>query len=64
MIIVRSMSHVATSRTIPSFRSCRTLSRASSSVIADQGRMMHGYAQLLARDGQRKWRNMQWYGRR
>lgn len=63
MIVVRSMSHVATSRSIPSFRSCRTLSRTSYSVIADQGRTMNGYAQLLARDGQRKWRNIQWYGR-
>lgn len=64
MISVRTMKHVATSRTIPSCRSCRTLSRSSHSLISDQGRMMAAYAQMLTRDAQRQWLSSQWRGRR
>lgn len=64
MITVRSMNHVATSRTIPSFRSCRTMSRSPHSLLLDQGRMMQGYAQVLTHDVLRKWRNQQWQGRK
>lgn len=64
MISIRTMKHVATSRTIPSFRSCRTLSRAAHSLIEDQGRMMTGYAEVLTKDAQRKWLALQWQGRR
>ena len=64
MITVRTMKHVASSRTIPSFRSCRTISRATQGVILDQGRMMLGYAQVLTSDSHRKWRNGLWQVRR
>lgn len=60
MITVRTIKHIATSRTIPGFRSCRTQSRSYHSIIQDQGRMMMGYAQVLSSDAQRKWRNVQW----
>lgn len=64
MITLRTMKHVASSRTIPSFRACRSLNRANQSIILDQGRMMMGYAQLLAQDSHRKWRKQVWQVRR
>ncbi|MBD0334168.1 MAG: hypothetical protein ICV62_01650 [Cyanobacteria bacterium Co-bin13] len=60
MLTVRTMKHVATSRTIPSFRSCRTVSSTPASLIQDQGRMVAGYAQMLVHDSQRQWRDMMW----
>lgn len=59
MLPIRTMQHVATSRTIPSFRSCRTQSRSYHNLLRDQGRLMEGYALVLANDARRKWRNGQ-----
>ena len=64
MITVRTMKHIASSRTISSFRSCRTVDRANQGVVLDQGRMMLGYAQVLTNDAHRKWRNGLWQVRR
>jgi hypothetical protein len=64
MLPIRTMKHVATSGTIPSFRSCRTQSRAYHTVLVDQGRMMQSYAQVLAQDARRKWRCTQEQNRR
>lgn len=66
MITVRTMKHIASSRTIPSFRACRTVkvNRANQGVILDHGRMMLGYAQVLTNDAHRKWRNGLWQVRR
>ena len=64
MIKVRTIKHIASSRTIPSFRSCRTLSKTPQASILDQGRMVLGYAQILANDSHRKWRNGLWQMRR
>ena len=64
MITVRTMKQIATSRTIPSFRSNRNLNRANQGIIFDQGRMMLGYAQVLTSDAHRKWRNGLWKVRR
>ena len=64
MIKIRTMKHVASSKTIPSFRSCRTISRANQGLILDQGRMMMGYAQVLTQDAHRKWRHGTWQMRR
>lgn len=59
MLPIRTMQHIATSRSIPSFRTCRTQSRTYHHILKDQGRMMQGYAQILANDARRKWRNVQ-----
>jgi hypothetical protein len=59
MLPIRTMQHIATSRSIPSFRSCRTQSRTYHYILEDQGRMMQGYAVVLANDARRKWRNVQ-----
>lgn len=59
MLPIRTMQHIATSRTIPSFRSCRTQSRTYHTILNDQGRMMQEYALVLASDARRKWRNVQ-----
>jgi hypothetical protein len=64
MIKVRTMKHIASSRTIQSFRAYRTISRAHQGIILDQGRMMLGYAQILNNDAHRKWRNGLWQLRR
>ncbi|NEQ46504.1 MAG: hypothetical protein F6K00_24365 [Leptolyngbya sp. SIOISBB] len=60
MIKLRTMKQVASSRTIPSFRSCRTLNRANQGLIVDQGLMVVGHAQVLAQDAHRQWRNEAW----
>ena len=57
MIRIRTMKHVASSRTIPSFRSCRLSSQPDQASIIDQGRMTMGRAQMRAQDVHRKWRN-------
>ncbi|WP_008311313.1 hypothetical protein [Leptolyngbya sp. PCC 6406] len=64
MLSIRTMKHIATSRTIPSFRSCHSLNQANQGIILDQGRMMMGYAQVLTQDAHRKWRNGIWQVRR
>ncbi len=64
MLTLRTMKHIATSRTIPSFRSGATLNHANQGIILDQGRMMMGYAQVLTQDAHRKWRNGIWQMRR
>lgn len=60
MITIRTMKQVASSRTIPSFRSCPTISRNSQSLPLDRGRMTMGSAQLLNHDAHRQWRNNAW----
>lgn len=64
MITIRTMKQIASSRTIPGFRSCRSVSRANQGLILDQGRMMVGYAQVLSQDAHRKWRNGVWRSRK
>lgn len=56
MIPIRTMKHVATSRTIPSFRSCPSLDLSNPSALIDQGRMITGYAQIMAHETRRQWR--------
>ncbi len=57
MITLRTMQHVATSRTIPSFRSCPSLDLGNPSPLIDQGRMMSGYAQVMAQETRRYWQH-------
>lgn len=64
MIAIRTLRQIATSRTIRSFRSCKTPSRTHYSLIRDQGRMMMGYAEVLTEEAQRQWRCVQWQRRR
>lgn len=59
MLTLRTMKQIPTYRTIPGCRSCPSLS-SNHGIILDQGRMVEGYAQLLASDAHRKWRNRQW----
>ncbi|WP_204137691.1 hypothetical protein [Halomicronema sp. CCY15110] len=63
MIQIRTMKQVASSRTIPSFRSCPSARPANQSHLLDQGRMMMGRAQVLAQDAHRQWRNGVWRSR-
>ena len=64
MIKLRTMKQVASSRIIPGFRSCRTLSRANQGLVLDRGRIMVGRAQILAQDAHRQWRNGIWQSRK
>mgnify|MGYP001801746688 CR=1 FL=1 len=56
MIKIRTMKHIASSKTADSFRACRAITRAN----REQGRMMLGYAKVLTHDEHRKWRNGMW----
>lgn len=50
---IRTMRHVATSQTIPSYRTCASALKPQQQV-QDQARMMTGYAQMILRDQQRQ----------
>ncbi|MGF1567766.1 MAG: hypothetical protein ACFCVD_06810 [Nodosilinea sp.] len=58
MLTLRTAQHIATSRTIPSFRSCRT--HAGSRIWSDQGRIGQGQAQRLTQEARRQWLKGQW----
>ena len=60
MIKIRTMKHIASSKTADSFRACRAINRANRGVILEQGRMVLGYAKVLTHDEHRKWRNGMW----
>jgi len=63
MIQIRTMKQVASSRTIPSFRSCRRLTQADQGQRFDQGRMVMGRTQALTQDARRQWLNSVWRSR-
>ncbi|HEY9738261.1 MAG TPA: hypothetical protein V6D06_18340 [Trichocoleus sp.] len=64
MLTVRTLKHIPTSRTIPSFRACRTASQMAHSQLQDQGRRVAGYAQMLANQAQRQELELTWRSRR
>jgi hypothetical protein len=58
MITIRTIKQIATSRTIPGFRACRSLGR--SHLISEQGRIATAQSQMLEQEALRQWRNQQW----
>jgi hypothetical protein len=56
MMTIRTMKQVATSRTIPSFRSVPSSMGISSQAI-DRGRMVAGYSQVVNHETRRQIRN-------
>jgi hypothetical protein len=58
MITIRTMKQLATSRSIPSFRSAPS-SMGISSRGVDRGRMVAGYSQVVNHETRRKIRNQQ-----
>ncbi|KGF72137.1 hypothetical protein DO97_11925 [Neosynechococcus sphagnicola sy1] len=56
MIAIKTIKQIATSRTIPSFRSGRVVTGLSYKA-SDKARMATGYAQLLASRARRRWLN-------
>lgn len=62
MILVRTMGQIRTSRMIPSFRACQTLSRLDLSA-SDRARRIGATAKLLASESHRQWLIKQWQGR-
>jgi 5-formyltetrahydrofolate cyclo-ligase len=62
MITIRTMKQIATSRSIPSFRSTGSCSRLQRTAI-DQGRRVAGYAHMQDEETRRQWRNQMWQNR-
>ncbi len=62
MIALKTMKHIATSRTIPSFRSGNSPGGLSQKAY-DKARMAAGIAQLLARKSHRRWLNLMYHNR-
>lgn len=57
MLSIRTLRHIATSRTIPSFRACRSQNGSHYTVLTDQGRMVQGQVRVLTEDARRQWLN-------
>jgi hypothetical protein len=61
MIQIRTMGQIRTSRMIPSFRACQTLSGLDLSA-SDRARRIGATAKMLASESRRQWIK-QWQGR-
>lgn len=64
MLTLRTFKQIADSRTIPSFRACRSHSRCAYSRLNDHGRRVQGQVQRLAAESRRQWLTQQWEIRR
>lgn len=64
MLSIRTLRHIATSRTIPSFRACRSHNGNQYTVLTDYGRILQGQARLLTEEARRQWLNQQWQRRK
>lgn len=62
MTLIRTMGQIRTSRTIPSFRTCQTLSGLDLSA-SDRARQIGATAKILASESRRCWLIKQWQGR-
>ena len=62
MLLIRTMGQVRTSRMIPSFRACQTLSGLDLSA-SDRARRIGATAKILASESRRQWLTKQWQGR-
>ena len=62
MILIRTMGQVRTSRMIPSFRACQTLSGLDLSA-SDRARQIGAATKILASDSRRRCLIKQWQGR-
>ncbi|WP_017300098.1 hypothetical protein [Nodosilinea nodulosa] len=61
MLTLRTPRHIASSRTIPSFRSVPSRSQGNRPV--DQGRMGHHQSRVQAEEARRQWLQHQWQNR-
>ncbi|PZO32992.1 MAG: hypothetical protein DCF17_22490 [Shackletoniella antarctica] len=61
MLTLRTLRQIATSRTIPSFRSAPGRHQGAS--LVDQGRMGHHQSRAQAAETRRQWLQQQWQNR-
>ncbi|NET10469.1 MAG: hypothetical protein F6K09_19855 [Merismopedia sp. SIO2A8] len=62
MILIRTSKQIRTSRMIPSFRACQTLSGLDLSA-SDRARQIGAMAPMLASESRRRWLMKQWQRR-
>jgi hypothetical protein len=62
MITIKTMKQIPTSKVIPSFRAGGPRTCGHDRQV-DQGRRFIGYAQMLASEDLRQWRNQAWQNR-
>lgn len=60
MITIRTMKQIATSKTIPSFRSGGFNSLGSGAMV-DQSRIKVGHQKMIEQERHRQWRNQAWF---
>jgi len=63
MLTLRTLRQIATSRTIPSFRSAPSRSQGDRPRLADKGRMGHHQSRAQAEEARRQWLQQQWQNR-
>ncbi len=63
MLTLRTLRQLATSRTIPSFRSAPSRSQGSRLHTPDQGRMGYHQSRAQAEEARRQWLQKQWQNR-
>ncbi|WOD38707.1 hypothetical protein [Nodosilinea sp. E11] len=63
MLTIRTLRQIATSRTIPSFRSAPSRGQGYGQRLADSGRMGHHQSRAQAEEVRRQWLQQQWQNR-
>ncbi|MBW4484182.1 MAG: hypothetical protein KME14_16725 [Tildeniella torsiva UHER 1998/13D] len=63
MLMLRTLRQLATSRTIPSFRSAPSRSQGNRLRALDQGRIGHHQSRAQAEEARRQWLQQQWQNR-
>ncbi|TVQ07534.1 MAG: hypothetical protein EA368_14005 [Leptolyngbya sp. DLM2.Bin27] len=63
MLTIRTLRQIATSRTIPSFRSAPSRSQGCGQPLADSGRMGYHQRRAQAEEVRRQWLQQQWQNR-
>ncbi|MFQ4139470.1 hypothetical protein PGN35_024465 [Nodosilinea sp. PGN35] len=63
MLTIRTLRQLATSRTIPSFRSAPSRSQGRRLRTPDQGRIGHHKSRAWAEEARRQWLQQQWQNR-
>lgn len=63
MLTLRTLRQIASSRTIPSFRSVPSRSQKGGDRVADMGRIGYHHSRAQAQESRRQWLQQQWQNR-
>ncbi|PSR18471.1 hypothetical protein C8255_07150 [filamentous cyanobacterium CCP3] len=63
MLTLRTLRQIASSRTIPSFRSVPSRSQSGGDRLADAGRASYHQSRIRSQEARRQWLQQQWQNR-